>query len=327
MFSKAPSFTPVDADSAYQIQWNDLDLAAWEKLFAEIPQSNLLQSWPYAQMMRQRQQMKTRFGRFTKDGETLALFQVHEVKLGPLYHVVTLDRGPLWLDLPVSKDDWAAFALSYAEAFPKRLGRRRRFMPELETSPWAENLLKKAGFVPKALGYQSIWLDLGRSQAELRANMKGKWRNKLNQSERRHLSVRPRNDPASFSWLMQRYAEDRRLRRYRGPSVALLRSLYSFCAPRGEVFALFAAKGDETVAGILVFRHGTSATYQVGWTSEAGRALSAHQFLLWHGITQLKSEGCSWFDLGGIHPEDAEGVTRFKRGLGGVPFQLVGIYS
>ena len=82
----------------------------------------------------------------------------------------------------------------------------------------------------------------------------------------------------------------------------------------------------EPVAGILIFTHGKSATYQVAWTNEAGREHRAHHLLLWHTILELKERDITWLDAGGINPEHAEGVTRFKRGLGGDEFELIGFY-
>lgn len=313
--------------SPARIQWNTGSLDNWDDLLKKVPRSNLLQSWPYAQMMRAKQQMSTRFGQLLIEGEIAAIFQIHEVKLGPLYHVVTLDRGPLWLKSNPSLDDWRSFLEAYAQEFPKKLGRRRRLMPELESSPETQRLMLDCGFQARAPGYQSIWLDLTKTLDELRKGLKQKWRNALNQSEKKNLDVHTLNDPASFNWLMTRYGEDRSQKKYRGPSVAMLKSLYQFSSARDEVFMLSATSAGEIIASILIFKHGRSATYQVGWTSEQGRDTKAHQLLLWHAIEALQAEGFTSFDLGGIHPEQAAGLTQFKRGLGGEEFELVGIYS
>ncbi len=309
-----------------KICWNDLTLEEWDALFARVPRSNLLQSWPYAQMMRAEKQMSTRFGRLIDGNDTLAIFQIHEVRLTPLYHVVTLDRGPLWLLEDVTQQHWQAFIDLFTAEFPKRFGRRRRFMPEV-TSRDEVGVLSGSGFAHKAAGYQSIWLDLNREEEHLRKNLKQKWRNALNQSEKKNLDVIERNGPLSFRWLMNEYEKDRQDKLYQGPSVKVLSSLYGFCRPRDEVMLMVAEQDNAQVAAILLFLHGTSATYQVGWTGAKGRDARAHQRLLWEAICLLKARGLTWLDLGGIHPDQAEGVTRFKRGLGGEEFQLAGVYA
>ncbi|WP_306251515.1 GNAT family N-acetyltransferase [Parvularcula sp. IMCC14364] len=308
-----------------KICWNDLTLEEWDATFARVPRSNLLQSWPYAQMMRSVKQMSTRFGRLVEGTETRAIFQIHEVRLTPLYHVVTLDRGPLWLDDNVTEEHWQAFVDLFTAEFPKRFGRRRRFMPELSVHLNAD--FTTAGFAYKGVGYQSVWLDLSQDTDALRKNLKQKWRNALNQSEKKNLDLRERNGPLSFRWLMEAYNKDRQRKLYQGPSDKVLKSLYGFCRPRDDVMLLVAEQDGAQVAAVLLFLHGTSATYQVGWTGQKGREARAHQRLLWEAVCLLKERGINWLDLGGIHPDQAEGVTKFKRGLGGEEFQLSGVYA
>ena len=97
--------------------------------------------------------------------------------------------------------------------------------------------------------------------------------------------------------------------------------------PRQEAVIFNAMEGDEVVAAILVFLHGSSATYQVGWTTGAGRKLGAHHQLLWRAVVQLKERGVLDFDLGGINDDGAAGVKKFKQGLGGKEVRLVGFFS
>ena len=80
------------------------------------------------------------------------------------------------------------------------------------------------------------------------------------------------------------------------------------------------------IGAILLARHGAAATYLVGWTSDDGRRLHAHHFLLWRAIEHLKANGTRWLDLGGHNETAAAGIARFKLGLGGEPVTLVGAY-
>ncbi len=82
----------------------------------------------------------------------------------------------------------------------------------------------------------------------------------------------------------------------------------------------------EPVAGITVVRHGTSATYLLGWNGPMGRKANANNLLLWSAVRLLKSEGCRWFDLGGLDPWNMPGITEFKRGTRGREYRLVGEY-
>ena len=81
---------------------------------------------------------------------------------------------------------------------------------------------------------------------------------------------------------------------------------------------------NRTQAGILIVQHGKSCTYQLGWNSPAGRRIYANNFLLWNAIIDMKKRDCLWFDLGGIDKKNTPGIAKFKRGLGGEEYTLVG---
>ena len=80
----------------------------------------------------------------------------------------------------------------------------------------------------------------------------------------------------------------------------------------------------QAVAGILIVRHGTSCTYQIGWNSPTGRKVYANNLLLWNAVLEMKQHNCFWFDMGGIDENTTPGIVKFKRGLGGKEYALVG---
>jgi lipid II:glycine glycyltransferase (peptidoglycan interpeptide bridge formation enzyme) len=80
---------------------------------------------------------------------------------------------------------------------------------------------------------------------------------------------------------------------------------------------LFTAKqGARTVAAMLFALHGRGATYLIGWSDATGRRLSAHNLLLWHGMSDLYALGAQQIDLGLCDDWRAPGLTHFKRGSG-----------
>ncbi len=317
----------TDALPTLSFDWNTCSLDEWQGLLARIPQSNLLQTWPYAQTMRSQQYMGTRFGIVREGNECVALCQIQEIKLLGVIHVITLDRGPLWLEDRGTELDWQAFIQLFAATFPKRLGRMRRFMPELPFTPEAEDWMTQNGFRRKYPGYQSIWVELSPDSDSLRKNLKQKWRNRLNVAERSNLTIKSDRPNQYISRLLMHYRDDKRAKNYPGPDPKLVQSLFQSFSASDDVLLLRAEQKGEMIAAILIFCHGQAATYQVGWSDEQGRNVSAHHKLLWDVIVALKERGITWFDLGGIHPDSAEGVTKFKRGLGGKAFQLVGLYK
>ena len=62
--------------------------------------------------------------------------------------------------------------------------------------------------------------------------------------------------------------------------------------------------------------HGSSATYHLGWASEAAKAAGVHGVMLLQAAEALRAEGVLWLDLGQVDTEAAPGLARFKLGTG-----------
>jgi lipid II:glycine glycyltransferase (peptidoglycan interpeptide bridge formation enzyme) len=77
---------------------------------------------------------------------------------------------------------------------------------------------------------------------------------------------------------------------------------------------------------MLFLRHGTTATYHIGWTSRDGRAASAHNLILWDACARLAARGVRQLDLGIIDTETAPGLARFKLGTGAQPVRTGGTW-
>ena len=84
--------------------------------------------------------------------------------------------------------------------------------------------------------------------------------------------------------------------------------------------------GRERVAAMMFLIHGQAASYQVGWSSEKGRELNAHNLLLWRAMLELRARGVRRLDLGGVNTVRSAGLARFKIGTGGQVLQLAGTY-
>ena len=307
--------------------WSPISNKHWQELLSKAPRANLLQSWPYAFAARMHDQMMSRRAVISEAGEIFGLMQIQEVKVGPI-HIVKLHRGPLWFDQQVSPERWRRFFAAFNDQFPKRIGRWRQILPELDDGKEAEILLRDAGLRRKGSEpYRTIMLDLEPGLANIRKAFKGKWRNALCQAERSGIEAVCDKTATSADRFLAAYAVDKTMRGYHGPTPSRLATMVASAAPEEEALIINAVKNGKTVASVLMFCHGQSATYQAGWTSQEGRACRAHHLLLWTAIVELKDRGVTTLDLGGIHPEKAAGVTRFKHGLGGRPVTLVGLYG
>lgn len=319
---------PLAGDGPLAITFDAIGPDAWGARLARMPRSNLLQSFAYGRAIRLTRQMMPRFGVITLEGEEVGLVQIQEVRLLGL-HTFVLDRGPLWITGLASLQVWHKFFEALNAWAPPRIGRWRRIMPELPDGPEHRRLLEECGFrLAKAdgEGHRSIWLDLTRPEGDRRVALGKGWRNALTQAEKTRMEVEIDETGRTLDWLLARYAADKKERGYPGPAPRVLRTLAESCFAERQGAIYRAREKGEPLAGILVLGHGAGATYQIGWTSGAGRMLNAHHLLLWRAAAHLAAKGYRDFDLGGINPDTADGVTRFKRGLGGEEYTLVPIY-
>ncbi len=305
-----------------------MSLEDWQNRFGMLERGNLLQSYGYARAICPLNRQKARWGLIQIDGQNAGMVQILEAGiLGNLFHAVILDRGPLWFEGFSSAVHIQTFFECFNKQFPKRWGRKRRIIPEVEDGPAAKALFKTLGFERQASpGYQTVWLDLRPDEDVLRAGLRPNWRNKVKKAENRGLEVEWDETGKFFSGLLRNYQSDRVKKGYDGPSASVLKALARTFGESEEILIGQALLEKEVVAAIFILCHGATATYQVGWNSETGREVAAHNFLLWQALGILKEKGIKNFDLGGTNDDSAQHVKRFKEGLGGKTVTLVGHY-
>lgn len=311
------------------IIWDKLSPEDWYRIYNRIPKTNLVQSYSYARAVRQIHQQVTRFGVIrAKDNSVIGLVQMQEIKIFGLIHRVFIDRGPLWCDPATTLETEKTFWTLIAESFPARLGRKRRFIPEAKADPRLPPIFEKLGYKKTGAGYKTMWLDLRADLDTLRAGLKPKWRNMLRRAEENSLIIDTDDRGIMLELLLAGYTQDKAVKKYSGASPQFIRALEMTRNPEEYSLILTAAPVEAPPVAMVYFRiHGTSATYQIGWSNDQGREKRAHHLLLWAAIKTLKDSGIHWLDLGGIDPDQAEGVTRFKKGLGGEMLETTGIYS
>ena len=308
------------------IEWDLASVDSWYSIYDQIARTNLVQSYAYAKTMRKRHAMQTRFG-VIKDADTmrvLGLVQVQVFKLA-FYLRIRIDRGPLWLT-PVSDEQRADFWRQMNRIYPKKFGTRRHVLPEAVENRQNLQMMSDAGFERKADGYQTIWLDLGCGLDTLRSKMKKSWRNALSKAERSGLKIYADPDAKNLEHLLFHYTKDRAGKGYAGPSPKFIRAMESFKGSADHSIIFSAENNGKPCAEIYIWCHGPAATYQIGWSNSDGRDTNAHYLLLWQAVSYLKHAGVKSLDLGGLNPDGAEGVTRFKSGIGGEVFKTVGRY-
>ncbi|MFT7594516.1 MAG: hypothetical protein ACI8R4_001837 [Paracoccaceae bacterium] len=231
---------------------------------------------------------------------------------------LTLLRQTLWHCLPMAM--LARVAIPSAALLADQLISAKQHRTPILISPdHPTPELARIGAVPLVSPATVAEIDLRPPIALRRAALHQKWRNRLTRAEAalqaNTLRITRQNmpiDPAH--WLLQADANQQHARGYRAWPPALTLAYARENPGQAKLFTAFQARAP--IAAMLFLRHGGAASYHIGHTTPAGRALSAHTLLLWHAAGWLAAKGHDRLDLGLINTEDAAGLARFKLGAG-----------
>ena len=311
------------------IIWNNSSPDEWEARFKTIKRSNILQSYAYARAICKLERQSARWGLIKIDGVEAGLVQLIEAKFFfGFFHAVMLDRGPLWFDGYGGAMHVSAFFKEFNQQFPKRLGRKRRVLPEIETGTAIDKILTQCGLegVATTHKYQTLWWNLEIDDETARSQLKSNWRGALNKAESYSLDVSWDYEGKFYPWMREVYRRDKTIKGYSGVSPKLLDNMALFSTPQDPmVIGKMSVEGRD-IATVMFICHGQCATYQIGWSSEEGRKCNAHQLLLWQARFMLRSHGITQLDLGGMNDDTAKTIKKFKQGTGAQDFILVGHY-
>lgn len=300
-----------DIPDTTAIRWDSLSANAWEKCLARAPFAPLQQAYAFGEVIAGHGGTVHR-AELTTGGETAGLCQV-VVRKFPGFRLVTALMGPVWLDDGLTPERKAEAIDQLGRTLPVKGPRAFLLMPPGGEAAVPEMLRLRRVVSP----YHTVLLDLTQDEEVLLAGTNGKWRNRLKAAGKAGLTVNPLGRRAEqYKWLLE--AERRQQKRggYRALS-PLMVPAWQESAGKGSIIGYEARLGMERVAGMLIFRHGRSATYHIGWSSPSGREVNAMNLLLWQAIRQLKKKGVTTLDLGGVDTDHAPGVARFKLGTGG----------
>ena len=303
------------------ITWHEITQKEYQSHEQAVRRLPLLQCADYASPV-------THDGHFllVKNDHAIGLCKIHTLYIDLIqraYYAVMLDRGPVWFDDHGTLENFELFIQSFNKRFPKRFGRKRRLIAEIDT---AHDIMIKHGWQKKGAGYETIWLDLTQPTETLHAHLKKNWRGALKKAQASDLTIEWDEHGKTLPFTLKAYGLDKKRRNYPGPSVPFMTEITRTFTQTGNCLIARALKDGNCIAFALILKHGASATYQIGWTIDQGRGSSAHHFILWDAVNVLKQKGYKDFDLGGLNSETANGVGKFKMGMGGALMRGSGLY-
>ncbi len=303
------------------VRWGPHDAPAWDAAHAAAGGS-LQQDWAYGDAMLSLLVPVLR-ARLDIDGEPAALAQLLVRRWGRLGAVALCSRGPLWLRA-IGPDDKARAYRAMKRSLP--LPGLRFLMVTPDEAAGVPNGLSPLRRV--MTGLSTVTLDLTQDTDLLRAGFDVRWRNRLSTGERSGLDIqRVGTNPNQFRWLVEADMAQRAGKGLSGlPAPFFERYALTRTPPGKALLTLRADAGRDRVAAMMFLVHGNAATYEIGWTTDKGRDLHAHNLILWNAMQMLKSQGIRLLDLGGVNTQRSAGLARFKLGTGGRVLTLAGTY-
>lgn len=304
-----------------QVHWGGHQMAEWDAAHAAALGS-LQQDWAYGSAMLALGVPVLR-ARVERDGVTLAFAQFIVRRFGRFGSVALCSRGPIWTQALTADDKRRVYkALKQTLPLP---GLRFMLVTPEQAAGEAVGL---SGMRRVMTGMSTVMLDLTPTMDELRANLERRWRHRLVTSESSGLSIqRVGTQPNQFRWLLEAEMAQRGDKGLDGlPPAFFERYVFTRKNAADTMLTLRADVGRDRVAAMMFLIHGRSAIYHIGWTTDKGRDLHAHNLILWKGIEALKARGIQQLDLGGVNTIRSAGIARFKISTGGKVLTLAGSY-
>ncbi len=293
----------------------------WRELLQRTPRTPWTQTFQYASALAKVAHQSTRFATIERDQEIIGLVAVQELKFGPI-HQININRGPLWFKGFGGSQDMKGFLEALKVTFPKRFLRRLTWMPEWSFSEdQAMHFLEETGLQRTKKSFETLWMDISPEMEVLKKRLHRKWRNHLHKAERSSLEVAVDFKGTHLDYFLRAYDLFKAQKKFEGPDGNFFKHEIEAALPFKDAIILWARLDGVPVAGVVVMKHGNSASYRVSWNTKEGRRNNAHFLLLWKAIEILKKLNVVTFDLGGILPDDNDGLNIFKLGMNGERFK------
>ncbi len=313
-----------------------LDLGTWRELAAGFMDHSYRQVWEFGVACANRRVAWSEHVAIREDGGLLGLA---DVRLKPIPVMRTgiayINGGPLVrrTEGPNAENLFSCLE-ALAREYVANRGLMLRVMAPVADEDWCNRqnaIFLQAGFRPSraARSYRTFLVDLAQPLDAVRRGLAQKWRNCLNQAEKRNIVVRSGTEIGlfrEFCDLFSRFIEQKRFEVDLTPPFYL--AVHEQLPERDRFHISLAEIEGTLVAGHVASLLGETCVYLLGASSPEGLQNKASYLLQWHVVRLAHERGFRWYDLGGIDPEANPGVYHFKSGLGGQdvtapgPFEL-----
>ena len=316
-------------DPVWQLEMDRTTPAEWSAMLDLFYDANLYQTWSYGAVRWGRKNLSHLV--LKRNGEVFGMAQLRIIRPTRFnFGMAYLRWGPLCHRRGTELDPEATSRMATAleEEYVRKRGLLLQILPNAFVGSPRAALFQSSfsSFTQEpqtsANVYRTFVLDLTPPIEELRRNLDPKWRNKLNQSEKKGLKVRAGNGTDEYRTFCRMYDQMWKRKTFETTvDVDEFERLQKDLPVTHRMRILICEQDGVPVAGLVASAMGDSAIYLLGATSDDGLNTKGAYLLQWTLIQWLKENGIRWYDLGGIDPEGNPGVYSFKRGLCGADVQ------
>ncbi|MCF6214817.1 MAG: peptidoglycan bridge formation glycyltransferase FemA/FemB family protein [Emcibacter sp.] len=314
--------------SQININWNGISQKEWDILLNRAERCAFQQAWAYGAIFEQNNREVSRFVA-CDNGEAVAIGQIITRRYLGFLRFSFLLKGPVWLKT-ITIVQQKEILQNIRARYPLKRFNLFAFNPEEKAGM---EKYEDMGFREIITGNSTVLIDLTVSEDALWKNLYGKNRTDIRKAEKSGFEVIFGDHNSLYAdWLLKKERRQQKEKKYQGLPAELSKSYGQIYSPEQGVFTAFAVKKEPDsphsppISGILVLRHGKSATYHIGWNGKEGRKCRALNLLLWRMMLRLQQAGVETLDFGGINTTKAADIARYKLSFGGDVVEMSGTY-
>lgn len=303
---------------------------------ANFYDATYLQDPGYAMEVSRRERSTVETFELDCDGVTVARWTARVKRIpGLRAGMAYIQHGPMVIRDMTCRVDDVSEILAQIRVFYNDRGLTIRIVPaDLCGLAWDDMSVvaafERAGFagivVPRR---RSIFVDLRRSLEDVRKSFDPKWRNKLNSALKSPQVVTERVSAVEYFDTLHQMHVDLELKKRFSPqkSMIFFKNVYMKMTQSADM-VIYIGKVEQQIASfVLCDMSGAVAISILAATNEIGRRHKVSNAVQWALIEDAHRAGKSWYDTGGINPQENPGVYEFKKNMGGIDRHEVGLFE
>lgn len=306
----------------------------WEELWKGSYKTNLVQSWSYGESKKTSEGWNIERILIKKNAKKVALVQVLIKEFFLIWKVIRINRGPIIIYKGKNEERESICRLVIKQI----IDNYRTFgllviqiVPEINDNNANEKYLRSLGLKKTNLPqYKSGLIKLQQDENKIMMSFNGKWRNCLKKGMQSDIKIlRPKLNKDTIAKVLEVYGKSQVEKKFRGLSNTLISSMFSSKEDNFRINIFFAydnniLNSNEPIGILTSVYHGNTTTYLIAYSDLIGRKPNVNYVMLWKAILKAKSDGCNWFDIGGLNEQTPRGVAHFKKGLNSELYSLIG---